>query len=55
MDIGKQQRVIRVEPIEAPAPETTEPEPQREIAEPEPTRPARQHRPTARPTAHQDG
>ena len=55
MDIGKQQRVIKVEPIEAPEPEVTEPEPKREIAESAPVRPVRPHRPAARPAAHQEG
>lgn len=55
MDIGKQQRVINVEPLPAPEPEVAEPEPQHEAAEPEPARPARRHRPTGRPAAHQEG
>jgi hypothetical protein len=52
MDIGKQQRVINVEPIAVPEPAVAEPQPQREAAEPAATRPARRHRPAARPPAH---
>ncbi len=55
MDIGKQQRVIKVEPMATPVPEVTEPEPHHDAAEPAPTRPARRHPPAARPAAHQDG
>ncbi len=55
MDIGKQQRVIRVESIPGPEPVAAEPEPHREATESEPSRPVRRHRPAARPDAHQDG
>lgn len=55
MDIGKQQRVIKVEPMPAPEPAVTEPEPHQEPAEPAPARPVRHHRPAVRPTAHHVG
>lgn len=54
MDIGKQQRVIKVEPMAAPEPEATAPEPPHESTTAAPTRPARRHRPAGRPAAHQE-